>query len=93
MGGAVRVVPDLPGGPARLQPRELPPVRVAQAPRAPAPAPAPVLVADARALRHDDAARAGDDSAAPRIEVAAETASFASYDAVFAQGYGARGAD
>ena len=65
-------------------------MRVAQAPRVPA----PVLLADARgALRHDDAARAGEESAAPRIEVAAETASFASYDAVFAQGYGARGAD
>lgn len=90
MGGAVRIVPDLAGGPARPQPRDLPPVRMAQAPQ---PA-APILVADARgALRHDDAARAGDDSAAPRIELAAETATFASYDAVFAQGYGARGAD
>ncbi len=90
MGGAVSVVPDVARGPARPQPRELPPVRMAQAPRAAA----PVLVADARgALRHDDEVRAGEDSAAPRIEVAAETASFASYDAVFAQGYGARGAD
>lgn len=89
MGGAVSVVPDLPGGPARPQPRELPPVRMAQAPR---PA-APVLVADARMLGHDDAARAGGESAAPRIELAAETASFTDYDAVFARGYGARGAD
>ncbi|WP_245844336.1 L,D-transpeptidase family protein [Sphingomonas spermidinifaciens] len=93
MGGAVRVVADLPGGPARQQPRELPPVQVARASRPAAPV-APVLVADAgSALRHDDAARAGDESAAPRIELAAETASFVSYDAVFAQGYGARGAN
>lgn len=90
MGGAVSVVPDVGRGPARPQPRELPPVRVAQAPRVAA----PMLVADARgAMRHDDTVRAGEASAAPRIEVAAETASFTSYDAVFAQGYGARGAD
>ncbi len=89
MGGEVRIVSGrVPGMPdAAPKPRELPPVTVAQVRR-----PAPMLVADAASVaRHDDAARVGETSAAPRIELASETASFASYDVVVASGYGARG--
>lgn len=93
MGGAVRIVagsmPGAPEGLPRAAPPELPPVRMAQAPR-----PAPVLVADARTIaRHDDTAVAGVASGAPRIEVATEAVAFVTYDAVFAAGYGARGAN
>lgn len=52
----------------------------------------PLIVADAgRIARHDDAARAGDESAAPRIELADDATRFAAYDVAVASGYGAKG--
>jgi hypothetical protein len=99
MGGVVRVVDTpLPAGtwPVPEQ-RALPQIRMAQAPPAP-----PKLAADvalANQMQRDDRvlasarpqqARAKND-AGPRIDLRRETVAFAAYDAVFANGYGAKG--
>jgi hypothetical protein len=99
MGGVVRVVDTpLPAGtwPAPEQ-RALPEVRVAQAPPAP-----PRLAADvalANQMQRDDRVLASarpqpvqaEPVAGPRIDLGRETVAFAAYDAVFANGYGAKG--
>ncbi|WP_448501369.1 L,D-transpeptidase family protein [Sphingomonas sp.] len=99
MGGVVRVVDTpLPAGtwPAPER-RALPEVRVAQA----APA-VPKLAADvalANQMQRDDRVFASarpeparaQPAAGPRIELRRETVAFAAYDAVFANGYGAKG--
>lgn len=85
MGGAVRIVPslgDVPGLP-------MPSVPTPPAPPAELP---PLIVADAGSIaRHDDAARAGGESASPRIAVAQTDTKFDAYDVVYASGYGAKG--
>jgi hypothetical protein len=84
MGGAVRIVASLGAMPGLPMPNAPKP--------APAPDLPPLIVADAGSIaRHDDAARAGADSAAPRIAIAQADTSFDAYDAVYASGYGAKG--
>lgn len=98
MGGVVRVIDTpLPAG-ATISPDErvLPEVRIAQAPAPPRLA---ASVALANQMQRDDQVIASGTPApepraaerGPRIELASETAAFAAYDAVFANGYGAKG--